>query len=74
MNEIEKAREVLRSNGYFVDNLWHIEDVIALCDNDEDTKYKKVTDEEAQRILNNALTNSATMEQIWYAISDQLED
>jgi hypothetical protein len=27
MNEIEKAKEVLRNAGYFVDNLWSIHDI-----------------------------------------------
>jgi len=47
MNEVEKAKEVLRANGYYV--------------------------EEAQKILNIALTNEATMEQISFAITDAIE-
>lgn len=65
MNEVEKAKAVLRANGYFVDNLWHIQDVQA--------NYIKASDEEAQKILNIALTNEATMEQISFAITDAIE-
>lgn len=57
--KIEEAKALLKQNGYQTDNLWHIDDV----------KEKfKCTDEEAQRVLYRALTNDATMEQIWLAI------
>lgn len=59
-DEIKKAREVLREAGYYVDNLWHIDDVKGL--------FKNVTDEEAYNILDSALTNEATYSQIWMAI------
>lgn len=65
MNEVEKAKEVLRANGYYVENLWHIQDV--------QYNYMKASDEEAQKILSIALTNEATMEQISYSITDAIE-
>jgi hypothetical protein len=58
--EIANAKEVLRKAGYFVDNLWHIDDV--------KLRYNCEDDNQAQNILNSALTNDATMEQIWFAI------
>lgn len=58
--EIEKAKWILKQAGYFVDNLWHIDDV--------KLRYNCEDDEQAQDILNSALTNDATMEQIWFAI------
>lgn len=61
MSEIEKARQVLRQNGYFVDNLWCVDDV--------QSKYN-CTEEQAQEILEQALTNEATMEQIWFSIKE----
>ena len=57
--EIEKAKQLLKDNGYFVDNLWHVEDV--------KSKFK-CDDETAQSILKDALENDATMDQIWLAI------
>lgn len=57
--EIEKAKQLLKDNGYFVDNLWHVEDVKCRF---------KCDDETAQSILKDALENDATMEQIWLAI------
>ena len=64
--EIEKAREVLREAGYYVDNLWHIDDVRTLFEN--------VTDEQAQEILDASLQNDATFDQIWFAIESNGED
>lgn len=61
MSEIEKAKQVLRQNGYFVDNLWRVEDV--------QSKYN-CTEEQAQVILEQSLTNEATMEQIWLSIKE----
>lgn len=56
---VEHAKEILKDNGFFVDNLWRVEDVKG--------KFE-CTDEEAQDVLNGALKNDATMEQIWFAI------
>jgi hypothetical protein len=40
MNKIEKeAKETLRQSGYFVDNLWHVDDV--------DCKFKNLSFEES---------------------------
>ena len=58
---IENAKKVLKENGYFVDNLWHIDDV--------KSKFK-CDDDVAQRILDQSLTNEATMEQIWFSIDE----
>ena len=57
--KIEEAKEFLKANGYFTDNLWHVDDVKGRF---------KCSDEKAQEILSNALENDATMEQIWLAI------
>ena len=57
---IAQAKFTLKQAGYFVDNLWHIDDV--------KLRYNCEDDNQAQNILNSALTNDATMEQIWFAI------
>jgi hypothetical protein len=66
MNEIQKAKEVLRKAGYFVDNLWHIDDV--------KERYNCDDDNQAQDIIGDALTNGATMEQVWFAIDMVAQD
>ncbi len=45
---IEAARELLRNSGYFVDSLWHIEDVHFIC---EQSDLPKITDEEAMAVF-----------------------
>lgn len=62
--EIAQAKELLRSEGYFVDNLWQTCDV---------TMNYDCTEEEAQEVLEGALTNEATYQQIWEAISYEAE-
>jgi hypothetical protein len=56
---IYEAKQVLKKEGYFVDNLWSVSDVQG--------NYE-CTDEQAQKVLSAALQNEATMEQIWFAI------
>tara|TARA_R110000824_G_scaffold316724_1_gene503992 strand:+ start:209 stop:418 length:210 start_codon:yes stop_codon:yes gene_type:complete len=56
---IKQAKELLESKGYYVGNLWSVDDVYS--------RYE-CTNEEAQEILHKALTNDATMEQVWLAI------
>lgn len=63
---VEEAKAVLKENGYFVDNLWHVDDV--------KLRYNCDDDDEAQDILERALTNDATMEQIWFAIDMVAQD
>ena len=63
--EEQKARELLESKGYFVGNLWSVQDV--------QSRFN-CTDEEAQLVLEKALTNEATMEQIWLSISFAAEE
>jgi hypothetical protein len=60
MNEIEKAKQILRNAGYQVANLWHINDVKG--------NYN-CTDEEAMEVLVEALGNDATFDQICFAVN-----
>jgi hypothetical protein len=59
-NDLPKIRE-----DYQTENLWCIEDV--------KSKFK-CDDDEALEVLESALTNEATMEQIWYAIEFHAEE
>lgn len=45
---IEAARELLSSFGYYVANLWHIDDVHFIC---EQNQLPKLTDEEARDVF-----------------------
>ena len=59
MDKIEQAKATLREAGYYVGNLWHINDV---------KNGEELTDKQAQDILHGALENDATIDQIWFAI------
>ena len=61
LKDVLEARALLRKRGYFVENLWSVDDV---------TENYDCTPEQAQQVLEMALTNEATMEQIWSAIDD----
>lgn len=61
LKDTKVARELLRKKGYYVDNLWHVDDVL---------QNYSCSNEVAQDILEKALLNEATMEQIWLAIDD----
>jgi hypothetical protein len=61
MNEmtIAQAKFTLKQAGYFVDNLWHIQDVYNVADGN-------IQKDQAMQVL--SMANEATMEQIWEAI------
>jgi hypothetical protein len=45
---IEVAKELLRQFGYFVDNLWHVDDVHFICDQKE---LPRISDAEAMEVF-----------------------
>jgi len=45
---VAAAREVLKLNGYFVDNLWHIKDIHLLC---EQTGLNPLSIDEAMMVF-----------------------
>ena len=61
----EQAKQVLREAGYYVDNLWHINDVMDVFECNE---------QEAQEVLNVALTSGHVMETIHYAVESYASD
>ncbi len=61
-NKIELAKDVLRDAGYYVDNLWQVDDVR--------NKFENVDNETCQEILDIALTNDWLTEQIWVTIEE----
>lgn len=44
----EAARELLKSLGYFVENLWHVDDVHFIC---EQSELPRLADEEAMEVF-----------------------
>ena len=47
-NIIEASKELLRHFGYFVDNMWHVEDVHFICEQHE---LPKLSDAEAMEVF-----------------------
>lgn len=45
---IEATRDLLKAFGYFVDNLWHVDDIHFICEQQE---LPKITDDEAMEIF-----------------------
>jgi hypothetical protein len=65
MITVEQAKKVLEDNGYYVGNLWCVEDVQSKFD---------CTEDEAQGVLDGALNSDGTMEQIWFDIDYYAEN
>jgi hypothetical protein len=53
---IESAKQFLKDHGYYVDNLWHIDDV---------KQNYNMSDEEAYDILNESMQSTYIMENIF---------
>ena len=64
MKQIEEAREFLKSKGYYVDNLWTIDDV---------QHHYECTDIEAMGILDKVLQSEWLVSNIFEMISDYAE-
>jgi hypothetical protein len=65
MDKIQQAKAILREAGYFVDNLWTLDDV--------QSRYE-CTDEQAQEILDYVLTNERLVEDIFELIHLEAEE
>ena len=63
---VEDARAFLREQGYFVDNLWHVDDVKDTFFNPGELSNNGNIDSDlAMDVLYKTLTNCAVMETIW---------
>lgn len=57
--EIEQAKQVLKNNGYYIDNLWHINDV-----KDNPNSNVICSDKKAYNILRDAIEQDGIYESI----------
>ena len=62
----EQAREVLRNAGYYVENLWSINDVY--------TEGIDISDDDKYDILDKVLQGEWIMENIHISIADEVDD
>lgn len=65
MDKIQQAKAILREAGYFVDNLWTLDDVQSRYECDDKT---------AQEILDYVLTNERLVEDIFELIHLEAEE
>jgi hypothetical protein len=65
VSDIQYAKDILKNEGYFVDNLWHISDVQQIYD---------CTDEKAQEVLFNALTCEWVGQEVFSSIDIQFNN
>lgn len=68
MSKVEEARKILEENGYYVDALWHIDDVKHYLNEDDDESEFDMFE-----ILDEVLANEWIIEQINYSIEDSIE-
>ena len=66
--QIKQARQTLKNAGYFVENLWHVDDV----KNQYDDMF--IDAESAYEILDDAVTNTHVMETIGDIIVENLNE
>lgn len=45
---VEAARDLLKAHGYFVENMWHVQDVHFIC---EQYHLPEITDDEAMEVF-----------------------
>lgn len=60
LKNVERAKKFLRTEGYYTDNLWHINDVF---------NVRECDDDQAMQTLKNAFSNEYLIEDIQDAIS-----
>jgi len=65
LNAIDDAKKLLKEHGYFVDNLWQTEDV---------KMNYHCTEDEAQEVLERALTYDSVYELVWEGIKYEAEE
>ena len=63
--DLKKAKEVLKSNGYYVGSLWQIEDV---------TDQYECSNDEAQNVLDGVFNSDWVTEQIFFMIDEQCRE
>tara|TARA_B110000091_G_C13556925_1_gene366861 strand:+ start:32 stop:259 length:228 start_codon:yes stop_codon:yes gene_type:complete len=61
--EIEQAKQLLKDNGFYIENLWHVDDV-KYGANSED-KYIECTNDKAYKVLSEAIQQESINESIF---------
>ena len=62
--KIEKAKNILKDNGYYCDNLWHVDDV--------KQTYPKYNSKDALEVLDDVMTSDYITETIYSFIDKKI--
>lgn len=62
---VKQAKQVLRDAGYYVDNMWHVNDVKII-----DPTISTI---DAHEVLHNVMNCKPVMEIVWDGIKEQVE-
>lgn len=62
--KIEKAKNILKDNGYYCDNLWHVDDV--------KQTYPTYSNEDALEVLDDVMTSDYITETIYSFIDKKI--
>lgn len=71
INKVREARDFLSEQGYYVNNLWMIDDVLAFERYDGNTP--DLNESEAMWILNKVLSSEWITEQVFVSIGEHIE-
>jgi len=73
---VAQAKEILKRNGYYIDNLWHINDVIGGNPDEEGLKINgRICDDSlAMMILDKSIRSPRITEEIFEAIKMTIEE
>jgi len=71
IKKIRDAKEILKEEGYFVDNLWSIHDVLEY--ELSDGSNPNLTDKEAHWVLDKVLCSEWITEQVFVCIGEHIE-
>ena len=64
IKKIEEAKELLKKSGYYVDHLWHVDDVQQRC---------YCTEKQAQEVLDMALSDDWIKDQLYDSINTAID-
>ena len=63
--KVEEAKKILKENGYYIENLWHISDV---------QQNYKLDDDDAYNVLDRVMQSEYTISSIFDMIDLEIKD
>ena len=63
--KVEEAKKILKENGYYIENLWHISDV---------QQNYKLDDDDAYNVLDRVMQSEYIMNEVFEMIDLEIKD